>query len=78
MDIIEFFINIFSNQDAILKIALIILIALYGLFALILGLQIRNLNKIINQVRFSPIFTILASAHLIATLALFVFSVVFL
>ena len=78
MELIDFFVNIFSNQDMLLKIALMILISIYGLFALILTVQIRNLNRIINQITFSPIFTVLAGAHLAATLALLLFAVVFL
>ena len=78
MELIDFFVNIFSNQDVLFKIALMILISIYGLFALILTIQIRNLNRIINQITFSPIFTVLAGAHLVATLALLLFAVVFL
>jgi hypothetical protein len=78
MELIQFLIDIFSNQDAIFKVILLILIGIYGLFALILAIQIRNLNRIINQIRFSPIFTILASGHLVAALALLLFSMVFL
>ncbi len=78
MEIINFFINIFSNQDALFKIILVVLIALYGFFALILSIQIRNLNRIIDQVTFSKVFIMLSTAHFIVTLALLFFAVLFL
>lgn len=78
MDIINFLLNIFSNQDVLFRIILIILIAIYGFFALILFIQIRNLNLIINQITFSAIFILLTAGHLFATLALLFFVVVFL
>lgn len=78
MEIIDFFLNIFSNQDSLFRIILIILIALYGLFALILFIQIRNLNRIVNQVTFSPVFIVLAFVHLATILALLFFTVLFL
>lgn len=78
MEIIDFFINIFSNQDSLFKIILVVLIALYGFFALILAIQIRNLNRIIDQITFSPIFILFSTVHFIATLALLFFAVLFL
>lgn len=78
MEIINFFLNILANQDSLFRIILIILIALYGLFALILFIQIRNLNRIVNQVTFSPVFIVLAFVHLTITLALLFFTVLFL
>jgi len=78
MDVINFFLNIFSNQDTLFRIILIILIAIYGLFALILFIQIRNLNRIVNQIAFSPVFIVLALIHLLAILALLFFAVLFL
>ncbi|OGH15962.1 MAG: hypothetical protein A3C30_03945 [Candidatus Levybacteria bacterium RIFCSPHIGHO2_02_FULL_40_18] len=78
MEIFNFFLKIFSNQDALFRIILIILISIYGLFALILFLQIRNLNRIINQITFSPIFIVFTLVHLLATVALLFFAVLFL
>ncbi len=78
MEVIQFFINLFENQNILLKIVFMILISLYGLFALILVFQIRNLNKIVNQITFSPIFTLAALIHLGITVALLLFTVVFL
>lgn len=74
----QVFINFFFNQDFLLKIFLLVLISLYGLFALILSIQIRNLNRIINQINFAPIFSLLATIHFAAAIALLLFTVVFL
>mgnify|MGYP001560197416 CR=1 FL=1 len=78
MEIVNFFLDIFSNQDALFRITLIILIAIYGLFALILFIQVRNLNRIVNQITFSSVFIVLALIHLLATFALLFFAVLFL
>lgn len=78
MEIINFFLNIFANQDSLFKIILTILIAIYGLFALILFIQIKNLNRVLNQLKFSPIFIILGLVHLLITFALLIFAVLFL
>ncbi|HVT01196.1 MAG TPA: DUF5657 family protein [Patescibacteria group bacterium] len=69
---------IFSDQNGLAKFALIVLIGFYSLFALIILIQIRNLNRIVNQIKFSPIFTFIAFNHLLAALALLVFAVLFL
>ncbi|OIP57167.1 MAG: hypothetical protein COX79_05440 [Candidatus Levybacteria bacterium CG_4_10_14_0_2_um_filter_36_16] len=60
------------NQDSIVKILLVIFLSLYILFAVILMVQIRRFNAIINQVRFSPIFKALATGHLIAAVVLLI------
>ncbi|HVZ67520.1 MAG TPA: DUF5657 family protein [Patescibacteria group bacterium] len=78
MDAINQILSIFSDQDGLFRFALIILISLYTLFALIILIQIRSLNRIINQVKFSPIFFFLAFNHFLAAIALLVFTVLFL
>lgn len=75
MDIIILTINIIKNQDTLVRFALVVLTALYGLFALIVAIQIKNLNKIINQIEFSPIFIFLGFLHVSAALALFLLAV---
>ena len=60
------------NQDSIVKILLVIFLSLYILFAVILMVQIRRFNAIINQVGFSPIFKALATGHLIAAVVLLI------
>ena len=70
MDILQGLFDNFLNQDLLIRFALIILIALYGLFALILVIQINNLNRTIKQIAFAPIFNLLAIIHFFAALAL--------
>jgi hypothetical protein len=62
--------NLISSQDFIFRFALIILISLYGLFALIVAIQIGNLNKVVNQIGFSPFLNFAAVLHFLATIAL--------
>lgn len=75
MQIVDLVLALFQNQDFLFKIALLILIALYGLFALIVYIQIVSLNNILNQISFSPIFKALGFLHFALTLALLVFAV---
>ena len=72
MDILN---NLISSQDFIFRFSLIILISLYGLFALIVAIQIGNLNKVVNQIGFSPFLNAAAVAHFFATIALLVVAV---
>lgn len=78
MEIIELIRALFTNQDFLAKIGLLILTALYSLFALIVYVQIVNLNRILTQISFAPIFKIIAFAHFAASLALLIFTVLFL
>lgn len=78
MDFMSFINNLFSSQDIIFRFGLLILIALYGLFALILAIQINNLNRVVNQIGFSTILNIIAFIHLVASLALLGATVLFL
>lgn len=78
MEIVELISKFFSDQDFLFKIILVILVSLYGLFALVLAIQIKNLNKIINQIDFSPVFNLLSLIHVGATIALLFGAVVFL
>ena len=75
MDIIQLIDSLFSNQDIIFRFVLIVLIALYGLFALIVAIQVGNLNKVVNQIGFSPVLNALAVIHFVAAIALLAFAV---
>ncbi len=76
----EFFqlLSLSLNQDFLFKIALIVLLLLYTLFALILANQIRTLSRIIDQVSFSPIFATFAHVHAILSILLLFGIVLFL
>lgn len=66
----DVFNNIISNQDIIFRFAAIILIALYGLFALIVAVQISNLNKLLMQQGAGALLTIFSIINLFASIAL--------
>lgn len=70
MENLDVLVNFFSDQNLLLKIGLVVLTVLYSLFALIVAIQIRNLNKIIDQIDFSPFFNFLSLVHVGATIAL--------
>lgn len=53
MDIVDLINSLISSQDAIIRFALVVLISIYGLFALIVAIQVGNLNKVVNQAAFS-------------------------
>ncbi len=78
MDIAGFINSLFSSQDIIFRFGLMILIALYGLFALIVAVQINNLNRVVNQIGFSGVLNFIALTHLVASLALLGATVLFL
>lgn len=64
------------NQDVIVKILLVIFLSLYILFAVILTVQIRRFNAIVNQVGFSPIFKALATGHFVAAIVLLIGTII--
>jgi Family of unknown function (DUF5657) len=75
---LEQFITLLGNHDFLFKIILIVTSILYGLFALILSVQIKNLNKIINQIDFSSFFNLVTLIHFLGAIAIIFLSVVFL
>lgn len=75
MDFLSLTTSLFSSQDLIFRLALIVLVALYGLFALIVAIQISNLNKVVNQIGFSGILNFAAVTHFFAAIALLIISV---
>lgn len=67
-----------SNQDFVAKIILVIVLALYSLFALVLTNQVRVLSRTVNQIHFSPIFQALAYIHTTIAVLLLISVVLFL
>lgn len=78
MDISSIISSLLSGQDIIARFALVIFIALYGLFALIVAIQIGNLNRVVNQIGASAFLNFLAVLHFGVALALLVIAVLFL
>lgn len=69
---------LFTNQDLLAKIILILLLSVYGLFTLILTNQVRILSKVVDQIHFSPIFLMLAYAHSLLSITFLLGVVLFL
>jgi hypothetical protein len=67
-----------SNQDFLAKIILVIILALYSLFALVLTNQVRVLSRTVNQIHFAPIFQALAYIHTTIAVLLLISVVLFL
>lgn len=70
MDIFDTLFRIFTDTDLIVRLFLLVTAAMYGLFALVLAFQIRNLNKTIRQATFSSVFTFFSFLHAGIALAL--------
>lgn len=51
--------NIFSffSQDLFLSVVLLVLLVVYGFYALVLSIQIKTYNNIVTQAGFAPFFT---------------------
>ena len=75
MDIVGIISSIFLGQDLIVRFALVVLIALYGLYSLIVAIQISNLNRVVHQIGSSVVLNFLAVLHFGLTLALLVAAV---
>lgn len=61
-----------------LKIGILALIALYGIFTFVVFVQVRTMNRIITQHVYSPSLFLLSIAHMLAALFLFVFALIIL
>lgn len=78
MELLGVLVNLFSDQNFLFRIILIVLIVIYGFFTLIVAVQISNLNRTLNQIGFSGFLNLLAQIHVLGALALLIFSVLFL
>lgn len=75
LDFINSLITFLSTPTSIFKLFFIVLLAVYSIYAVSLLLQVRVLNKVINLISFSPIFTSLAFLHLLLTLTLLLYAI---
>lgn len=67
---LEQIIAFFSTPQLLFKLFMLVLIIMYGLYAVVVAFQIRTLNNTVTQVMFSQIFTFLAFLHAGLALAL--------
>jgi len=70
MELINAIISFVGNADLMVRLFLLVTIAMYGLFAIVLAFQIRTLNNTIKQATFSSVFTFLSFLHAGIALAL--------
>lgn len=58
------------------KLALLLLIFLYGIFAAVVLRQIQLMNKLVTEVGFSGVLTTIAVLHLLAVVGLFALTII--
>lgn len=49
----------FFTQDLFISVVLLVLLIIYGFYALVLSIQIKTYNNIVKQVGFATIFTLI-------------------
>lgn len=49
----------FFTQDLFISVVLLVLLIIYGFYALVLSIQIKTYNNIVTQVGFATIFTLI-------------------
>ncbi len=58
------------TQDTFVSIVILILLIIYGFYALVLSIQITTYNKIITQEGFAPIFQLIGFLNVGAVIIL--------
>lgn len=66
---IENLFNFFS-QDLFISAVLLVLLIVYGFYALVLSIQIKTYNNIVTQTGFAPIFTFIGYLNVAISVAL--------
>lgn len=60
----------------IIKTFLLIIIFLYGIFAVVVVRQVQLMNRVVTEANFSPVLMTVALIHLFAVLAVFFLTVI--
>ena len=68
MEIANLF-NLF-NQDLFISIVLLVLLIVYGFYALVLSIQIKTYNNILTQAGFATFFTLIGYLNVAASIIL--------
>ncbi|GEM_PF-4600705 len=70
--------GIFQNGllPVIIKTILLIIIFIYGIFAVVVVRQVQLMNKVVTEAGFSPVLMTVAIIHLFAVLGLFFLTVI--
>jgi len=61
--------NLF-NQDLFISVVLLVLLIVYGFYALVLSIQIKTYNNILTQAGFAPLFTLVGYLNVAAAIIL--------
>lgn len=71
------FINLFQTDfvPLIIKLFILLLIFLYGIFAAVVLRQIQIMNKVVTEVGFSPLLFTVALFHFGAVVAIFILAI---
>ncbi|MCL4419161.1 hypothetical protein M1146_03605 [Patescibacteria group bacterium] len=78
LDVFQTITSTLTDQRFISKSVLIILLGLYGLFAIILAIQTDVLNRIVSVSTFSPLIKTISFVHAFLVIALLVAAILFL
>ncbi len=60
----------FLSQDLFISVVLLILLIMYGFYALVLSIQIKTYNNILTQIGFAPIFTFIGYLNVVVAIGL--------
>ncbi|OGH12119.1 MAG: hypothetical protein A2857_01035 [Candidatus Levybacteria bacterium RIFCSPHIGHO2_01_FULL_36_15] len=66
------FLEILSNQNLLAKLFLIMSISMFLIFTIVVSRQIIVMNKLVNEINFSPIFKFFAYLSIILSALLLV------
>lgn len=72
-DIAQSLLAVVTNQNLLARVALVITLSVYTLFALVLNRQIGLLSNMVDQITFSPVFKAIAIIHVLVTVALLLY-----
>ncbi len=60
----------FFTQDLFISIVLLVLLIVYGFYALVLSIQIKTYNNILTQAGFATFFTLIGYLNVAASIIL--------
>lgn len=60
----------FFTQDLFISIVLLVLLIVYGFYALVLSIQIKTYNNILTQAGFATFFTLIGYLNVVASIIL--------
>lgn len=64
-----------SGVGPLIKVLFLIVILLYGVFAVVVARQVQIMNKVVEEISFAPILLAVAITHVALVFALFVVAI---